>query len=244
MGPTALMDEAAAYVLQVSYRLEADCTGQSQTRCEACIKGKEYQSQANSLKTCEPCTSCDQPNANLEVDTKCTAVSDATCKCKENHYCPSGKKPCKICEPCQVCGSEGIKVECSATNNTICNDKPSVKLVVQPVSWQKALLLLCVYDITTFYRSILNQVKGSHIPEIAGKIGWKTMKNLAMTNNISNVKIEDIEQNYPNDSSERTNALLREWEEKEGRNASQKLVDCLKKMKEKKKLEEVLEILK
>uniref|UniRef100_A0A8C6TT30 Apoptosis-mediating surface antigen FAS n=1 Tax=Neogobius melanostomus TaxID=47308 RepID=A0A8C6TT30_9GOBI len=65
-----------------------------------------YKNHANDRERCDPCTSCAHSNANLEVDGQCTTYVDSTCKCKKNHYCPSGKTPCKICEPCQVCPDE------------------------------------------------------------------------------------------------------------------------------------------
>uniref|UniRef100_A0AAV2JP93 TNFR-Cys domain-containing protein n=1 Tax=Knipowitschia caucasica TaxID=637954 RepID=A0AAV2JP93_KNICA len=107
-------------------RVQAHCTDQNHTKCEPCVDGKEYQLHATTQTTCEPCTSCEHPNANLEVARKCTPKVDSTCKCKENHYCHAGPDTnnCNICEPCRVCGSEGFRVACSASNNTVCNEKP------------------------------------------------------------------------------------------------------------------------
>uniref|UniRef100_A0A8C6TSJ3 Tumor necrosis factor receptor superfamily member 6 n=1 Tax=Neogobius melanostomus TaxID=47308 RepID=A0A8C6TSJ3_9GOBI len=114
-------------------KVEKHCTAQSLTTCEPCVNGT-YQNHANDRERCDPCTSCAHSNANLEVDGQCTTYVDSTCKCKKNHYCPSGKTPCKICEPCQVC-PDGEKVACSPTNNTICNDKPKYFWYYSLIGW-------------------------------------------------------------------------------------------------------------
>ncbi|KAJ0004720.1 hypothetical protein NQD34_010934 [Periophthalmus magnuspinnatus] len=249
-------------------KVEEHCTSQAQTRCEPCEPGKQYQSHANELKTCESCTSCGHPSANLEVDRQCTPLVDSTCKCKENHYCSSGTTPCKICEPCQLCDSEGIKVACSATNNTICNDKSKdnnvVVIVGSTVGTCLAVLVIGAAALY-FYKkrhsehkniqndredtrgpeenmSLLERL-GPHIPEIAEVITWKNMRNLAMKSGIHASKIESCEQDHQNSSTERTIALMRIWEEKESWAASEKLVQFLKQTYQNSKAEEVLTIL-
>ncbi|XP_068577198.1 tumor necrosis factor receptor superfamily member 6-like isoform X2 [Cebidichthys violaceus] len=102
--------------------LKEHCTTDLQYgKCENCAP-KMYSSQPNDLDSCEPCTSCSQPNANLEEKEPCTSGSDAKCRCKKDHYCSSGTETCRICNPCREC-PEGIKVACSASNNTVCNEK-------------------------------------------------------------------------------------------------------------------------
>uniref|UniRef100_A0A3B4BC00 Uncharacterized protein n=1 Tax=Periophthalmus magnuspinnatus TaxID=409849 RepID=A0A3B4BC00_9GOBI len=245
--------------------VEEHCTSQTQTRCEPCEPGKQYQSHANELKTCESCTTCGHPSANLEVDRQCTPLVDSTCKCKENHYCSSGTTPCKICEPCQLCDSEGIKVACSATNNTICNDKS--KGIVSPCGVSVLVISACIcivkdyiYFLFSFRKICLFLVRnlffflqgsnlnikltlGPHIPQIAEVITWKNMRNLAMKSGIHASKIESCEQDHQNSSTERTIALMRIWEEKESRAASEKLVQFLKETYQNSKAEEVLTIL-
>ncbi|XP_055083224.1 tumor necrosis factor receptor superfamily member 6 isoform X2 [Periophthalmus magnuspinnatus] len=215
-------------------KVEEHCTSQTQTRCEPCEPGKQYQSHANELKTCESCTSCGHPSANLEVDRQCTPLVDSTCKCKENHYCSSGTTPCKICEPCQLCDSEGIKVACSATNNTICNDKSKEHKNIQNDREDTRG--------PEENMSLLERL-GPHIPEIAEVITWKNMRNLAMKSGIHASKIESCEQDHQNSSTERTIALMRIWEEKESWAASEKLVQFLKQTYQNSKAEEVLTIL-
>ncbi|XP_049456060.1 tumor necrosis factor receptor superfamily member 23 isoform X2 [Epinephelus fuscoguttatus] len=103
--------------------LEQHCTMNLQVGiCKTCDPGT-YNSQPNSQRSCEPCTSCTQPNANLEVDERCTPARDTKCRCKKDHYCSSGPETCRICYPCKECGPKGVKVACTARNDTVCNEK-------------------------------------------------------------------------------------------------------------------------
>ncbi|XP_068424369.1 tumor necrosis factor receptor superfamily member 6 isoform X2 [Clinocottus analis] len=102
--------------------LKAHCTTSKQYGdCKHCAQDT-YRSQPNSLESCEPCTSCSQPNANREVKQSCTSASDTKCQCKKDHYCSGGTETCIICNPCKEC-PEGIKVACTSNNNTVCNEK-------------------------------------------------------------------------------------------------------------------------
>ncbi|XP_072293086.1 tumor necrosis factor receptor superfamily member 6 [Eucyclogobius newberryi] len=248
--------------------VEAHCTDRASTRCKPCEVGKEYQIHANSQTRCEPCTSCEQPNANLEVDVSCTPVADATCKCQDGHYCPT--KPCKICDPCEVCETYGIKVACSANNNTICHDKSQddsdntvgrvlailcgcvavIAVVVALYCWKKRRTgsnIISNGNEETPEESLplqpLLERLGPHIPDVAEVIGWTTMRNLAIKSGINSGIIDNCMVDNPNNSIERTIALLKIWEEKEGKDASKKLVQYLKDAQLNRKAEEVVKIL-
>ncbi|XP_029305026.1 tumor necrosis factor receptor superfamily member 6-like [Cottoperca gobio] len=112
-GATCCLCSAGMYVKE-------HCNTAQQGKCESCNRGT-YSSHPNNEEFCEPCISCSHPNANLEVDEPCTRARNAKCRCKKDHYCSSGTETCKICYPCKEC-TEGIKVACTANNNTVCND--------------------------------------------------------------------------------------------------------------------------
>ncbi|XP_030603219.1 tumor necrosis factor receptor superfamily member 6-like [Archocentrus centrarchus] len=102
-------------------RVKEHCTPDSQNdgQCEHCENGT-YNSVANFQETCQPCTSCSHPNANLEEEEPCTIVRNTKCRCKKHHFCSS--KECTICQSCKICGFGGIKADCTATSDTVCND--------------------------------------------------------------------------------------------------------------------------
>lgn len=251
-------------------RVEKHCTDKLQTQCEPCSSG-EYQSLANEGTTCEKCRSCTQPNTNLEVDRRCTRYVDSTCKCKENHYCSSGTTPCKACAPCQVCGPEGEKVACSATNNTICNDKSqdntlgiALGIIIPLLAVAGALVGYFLWKkrnsasrknengrVESAEASVplqpaelkLPESLRPHIPGIAEVIGWTPMRNLAMNSKIPEGRIQSCMDNHPKDSVEATIALMKIWEEKESKNAGPKLIQYLKQNNQNSTVEEVLKIL-
>lgn len=248
------------------------CTGdQAQPPCEPCPTG-QFQSHANQEMKCEECTACENnPNANLVVDKRCTVYTDSTCKCKANHYCPSARTPCRICEPCKECGPEGEKVACSATNNTICNDKLQgssplgviLGVIIPLVVLGIAVVLYCcwkkrkedtisesrhedpaeVMPLSLVAEPELPERLTPYIPDIAELIGWITMRNLAMRSNIPRGTIESCEARHPNNNVENTIALLMIWEEKEGKDAAHKLINYLKETNQKTTADDVQKIL-
>ncbi|KAM4590792.1 tumor necrosis factor receptor superfamily member 26 [Odontesthes bonariensis] len=104
-------------------RLVYHCTTTAGDRkCAPCEDGT-YNSHPNKQETCEPCTSCSHPNANLEVAEPCTRAANAKCRCKKGHYCSGDAETCTLCHPCKTCGPAGVKQACNATNNTVCSDE-------------------------------------------------------------------------------------------------------------------------
>ncbi|XP_061843705.1 tumor necrosis factor receptor superfamily member 6 [Nerophis lumbriciformis] len=77
---------------------------------------------------------------------------------------------------------------------------------------------------------LLDKDPSPYLPEIAGVVGWKTMRHVAMTSGMSDVAIEACELNFPNDSEERTLQLLRKWVQGQGRDAMKNLVETLEKI--------------
>ncbi|XP_064868867.1 uncharacterized protein LOC115113221 isoform X3 [Oncorhynchus nerka] len=82
--------------------LESHCSVSPEDgTCVYCDEDRTYNSDPNSLDSCEPCTSCD-PKANLEVEDRCTIFKDSVCRCQQGHYCNKGKEHCRACYPCTV----------------------------------------------------------------------------------------------------------------------------------------------
>ncbi|KAL6101969.1 fas [Pungitius sinensis] len=241
--------------------LKEHCTADLQYGvCENC-SANTYNIQANNLDSCEPCTSCSHPNANLEVKEACTPVRDTKCRCKKDHYCSSDDtEKCRICHPCEVC-PEGIKVACTANNNTVCKDKMEEGtrngMIIGLVA-----IVLCVIGLASFflfkrYRKrngnqdmispepevpLLTAVDlQCHLPDIAEIIGWKDMKEVATRSGINDTVIESCQLNHPNDSQEQTLQLLKKWVEMQGKEASNMLVQILEKNKKRGKAEKIIE---
>lgn len=82
-----------------------------------------------------------------------------------------------------------------------------------------------------------------HLPDIARELGWKNARTLALHTGISVVTTESYEMEYRNDAEERTLQLLFKWVEKEGKQASKKLIENLVDMKQKKKATQIRDIL-
>lgn len=82
-----------------------------------------------------------------------------------------------------------------------------------------------------------------HLPDIARELGWKNARTLALRTGISVATTESYEMEYRYDAEERTLQLLFKWVEKEGRQASKKLIENLVDMKQKKKAKQIRDIL-
>lgn len=67
-----------------------------------------------------------------------------------------------------------------------------------------------------------------YLPDIAALIGWKVMKDIAISTDISSVTIESIKLDSPDDSRERTLQLLVHFNEKHSKEASKMLIENLK----------------
>uniref|UniRef100_A0A8C5FUJ0 Tumor necrosis factor receptor superfamily member 6 n=1 Tax=Gadus morhua TaxID=8049 RepID=A0A8C5FUJ0_GADMO len=89
--------------------------------CEFCEPGRTYNNKPNSETFCEQCTSCTQPNANLEVKEECTTAKDTACRCKQGYFCLS--EPCISCNPCNKCEELGVKNSCTGTKDTVCKER-------------------------------------------------------------------------------------------------------------------------
>ncbi|XP_072246455.1 tumor necrosis factor receptor superfamily member 6 [Leuresthes tenuis] len=254
-------------------RLVDHCTTTPGDRkCVPCEDGT-YNSHPNKRDTCEPCTSCSHPNANLEVAEPCTRAADAKCRCKEGHYCSGDAENCKLCHPCKTCDPAGIKQACNATSNTVCSDESPTSevgkiigivvgvLVSVAAAAAAAVVVLLWKKRKQGKKHEVNRGNGSgldvemqpltapnvelepHLPDIIETLGWPVMRDIAMRSGITNVFIENCQLSHPGNVQEQTMQLLREWMEKQGKGASQKLIQMLESSGKRAKAEKVIEIL-
>ncbi|KAM7385490.1 hypothetical protein PAMP_001572 [Pampus punctatissimus] len=249
------------------YWLKEHCTlNLDDGKCELCERGT-YSSHPNSQPSCEPCTSCSHPNANLEEKESCTPGSDAKCRCKKDHYCSSGtEETCKLCNPCKVCGAEGTKVICTATSDAVCNDKSEggnhthlaiigvvigfilVGGILFVVWWRKKSMrkqnITKQTDDNPIEMPLLKGAEISpHLPEIALKLGWMDMKDVAIRSGTEMTVIESCELDHHGDTQEKTLQLLIKWVEQQGMDAPTKLVQILQDSHKKLKAQMVAKIL-
>ncbi|KAM9364584.1 tumor necrosis factor receptor superfamily member 6 isoform 1-T1 [Pholidichthys leucotaenia] len=230
-------------------RVEKHCTNKDDGTCVHCESGKTYNNEPNSRETCKVCTSCDQPNANLEVETECTLGKDAKCRCKEGFFCTT--EPCKICQPCKKCAS--VKVACNRTSDTVCNDnsdKSQTVAIVVPIVVIIAIVAFAVGGVFLWRNkqkmrkrdpskeqgsemeitplTVSASEIGPFLPDIAKEIGWKIMKDVARRTDVHNSDIESAERDNPNDCHEQTLQLLKIFVEKHGKEAPNVLLQTLK----------------
>ncbi|XP_019945341.2 tumor necrosis factor receptor superfamily member 6 isoform X2 [Paralichthys olivaceus] len=246
-------------------RLTTHCSvNQNDGQCESCATGT-YSSHPNSQESCEPCTSCGQPDANLEEEESCTRARNTKCRCKKGHYCSTSTEKCLLCHLCKECGSDGVRVACTATNDTVCHDKSEggnagiIAGIIVPLVLS-ALIGVAVWccrrrnrkqytpgqpngNAQTVELQTLNELQSKHMPDIAAALGWKNMRDVAMRSGMTTVEIDSCKQSAPTDPEEMTLQLLSKWIEKEGRGAATRLITLLEKNHKRDKAERVAEIL-
>ncbi|XP_029962608.1 tumor necrosis factor receptor superfamily member 6 isoform X2 [Salarias fasciatus] len=252
--------------------LKEHCTSSPDDgKCEFCQTGT-FNSHPNHLESCRPCTSCSQPNANLEVAEECTKARDTKCRCKQDHYCSSNTGNCEICHPCTVCSSVGVKEACTPTSDTVCQEPKGSNtgaVVGSVVGVLVVVAVLAVGFVLWRRRQAARNPQPSSgsttngnrhdeekkplnvpdvdiqpsLPQIAEELGWKDMKDLAMKVGIQNAAIDACQLDHPNDSQEQTLHLLRKWVERQGRDSPSKLVQMLCDLGKKAKAEKIVDIL-
>ncbi|XP_061693872.1 tumor necrosis factor receptor superfamily member 6 [Syngnathoides biaculeatus] len=260
--------ESACCLCAIGQHLTDHCPAGSpeKTQCDLCESGT-YSSHPNHNSNCQRCTSCSHPNTNLEVETPCTVARDTKCRCKAHHYCISANEQvCKLCSPCAECGMYGIKVACTATNDTVCNAKARnhIPAIVAICCVVPVLFVICLrtwknrkqrqssqkssYNPTTFEMemqpsSIPPTDPFRHVPAIAEVLGWKTMADVAIRSGMNPVALENCERDHPRDSQERTVQLLRDWVQEQGMDAMKNLITILRNSKQNYKVQKVSAIL-
>ncbi|XP_010782485.1 tumor necrosis factor receptor superfamily member 6 isoform X2 [Notothenia coriiceps] len=228
--------------------VEKHCTATTPIgKCTSC-REKTYNSHPNFQESCESCTSCSQPNANLELDVSCTRARDATCRCKKDHFCGS-KETCILCFPCKEC-TEGVKVACTATNNTVCSEKTeggnTTGLIV---GLTLLFVLIIVIGLLAFFFWIRKRNRNNtpeegrndleipslqkpllerNLPDIAEIIGWTDMKDVATRSGMRDTTIENCKLNHVGNAREQTLELLQEFVQEKGSQAQTTLIQTLK----------------
>lgn len=244
--------------------------------CEFCQDG-HFNPQPNYERNCHRCTSCSQRSENLEVDTPCTIARDTRCRCKQHHFCHSFNEGiCILCHPCIQCGPEGIKHQCTGSNNTVCNDKTEVSgggdattIVVAVLLTLAALTAVLVWFVLRRrkqQRSMMGNPASfqpvpapapheveveilpnvdlrSYVSDIVDVLGWSDMKEIATRSDFPQTTIENCYEDHKDQARERTYDLLLQWMEFEGREASQKLIQVLKRMNRRGKVEKIQALL-
>ncbi|XP_037639261.1 tumor necrosis factor receptor superfamily member 22 [Sebastes umbrosus] len=253
--------------------LKSHCTkSQTYGECKTCDSG-QYSSHPTKQISCDPCRSCSQISAGLEVDEPCKPDADTKCRCKKGHYCDS-EEICITCAPCEECGDVGIKKACTARTNTVCNDKiegglndgaiAGILVAVTAILFLIGLVLAFLWkrrrdEKRRREHSLASQPNDverqplkelvpvvdlqSHMTDIAEAIGWRDMREVAMRSLIPIPTIESCELNHPGNSQEQTLELLKIWVEKQGREASKNLVQILEDKGKRGKAESVVQIL-
>ncbi|XP_047459820.1 tumor necrosis factor receptor superfamily member 6 [Mugil cephalus] len=243
-------------------RVEKHCTTDlTYGQCEFCEEDT-YISHPNGQTSCDPCTSCNQPNANLEVDLPCTRARNTRCRCKTDHYCDTGT--CKVCLPCTTC-EFGVDKACTPTSDAVCKEanNNNVGAIVAPIV---IVALLVIGGILVYWFVWRKRQRGIEdhgpddqplrdIPEISlddiqplllpisDELGWSVVKEVAIYSKIKDPAIESCERNHPNDNQEQTRELLKIWTDSQGRNAPKELVRILEARNKRAQAEKVREIL-
>ncbi|XP_044229795.1 tumor necrosis factor receptor superfamily member 6 [Thunnus albacares] len=247
---------------RAGYRRTESCDVSPDNReCHRCEEGT-YSSHPTVQTTCEPCTQCDD-NANLEVDKHCSTDRNSKCRCKKDHYCDK-EEPCTFCFPCKACGVYGIKVACTATNNTVCNEVNMliiIPCVIIPIFILIVLIVLWRWIKRRAQQNINQQENGNatlvemrpltvprvdltpHLPEIAEHIGFNDMKAIAMRYRIPQGTIDNCQLDHPNHAQQQTIQLLKIWVESQGMDASVKLIQNLENSGKKLTAKKVVDIL-
>ncbi|XP_072546055.1 tumor necrosis factor receptor superfamily member 6 [Salminus brasiliensis] len=195
--------------------------------CTEC--GLEYYSDSpNGLTVCEPCGLCLE-QSNREVESKCTPFKNTVCRCAEHYYCDKGDD-CTVCYACDKCEGLSVKVECSATNNTVCYKKqdagPIVAGVLVSMFILVAALILFIYFKKKGMPSFRKVPSGPEeinikiikedvdltpfLSDISQKLGWRVVRDVARPL-VTSVDMENIQRDYPNDAQEQTFQLLKTW---------------------------------
>ncbi|XP_075997807.1 tumor necrosis factor receptor superfamily member 6-like [Genypterus blacodes] len=252
-----------------SYRLTKHCQNTPDDRtCDPC-PADTYSSHPNAQMNCQPCTSCQHPDAGLEEADRCSPARDAVCQCKQNHYCTNSEQPCKVCLLCKDCGDAGVKEGCTDTSDTVCSEKSeggNTLAIALGVPAAIVVLVLIGLFVWCMKRQCLNrnqrsvQVSGGptekemenltvpdvdltpHLTEVANVLGWMVMRDVARSSDMK-VDIENSKLNHPSDAHEQTLTLLSNWIEKQGSGASRALVEALQSSKKKDTKEKLMKLL-
>ncbi|XP_074501492.1 tumor necrosis factor receptor superfamily member 6-like [Sebastes fasciatus] len=216
--------------LQISAALEVDepCKPDADTKCR-CKKGHFCVTEI--CITCVPCEEC----GDVGIKVACTDRNNTVCNEKIEGGITSGAIAVIIVTAILfVIGLVVLALVSKRRRDRERHDRNGPhSLAQQPKGSDRQPLkdLVPVVDLQP------------HMAEIAEAIGWTDMRDVAMGSNILDTIIVSCELNHPGDSQEQTLELLKIWVEKQGREASKKLVQILEDSGKRGKAESVVEIL-
>ncbi|XP_023365380.1 tumor necrosis factor receptor superfamily member 6 [Otolemur garnettii] len=230
-------------------RKATECTKDGpEPECVPCQEGKEYTEKNHYSSKCRRCRLCDEGHG-LEVERNCSRTRNTKCRCKSDFFCNSSTEEfCEHCDPCTKC-EHGIIEDCTQTSNTKCKKNASSLhfwwLILIPV----LLVLLAVCGL--IYRKFRKRENGhpesttaeeevpmnlsdvdlnTYIPTIAEQMTLTQVKVFVRKNGVNEAKIDEIKNDYLQDTAEQKLQLFRHWYQLHGKkNAYAVLIKGLKK---------------
>uniref|UniRef100_A0A4X2MDF5 Tumor necrosis factor receptor superfamily member 6 n=2 Tax=Vombatus ursinus TaxID=29139 RepID=A0A4X2MDF5_VOMUR len=199
--------------------------------CANCAPGEDYTDHPHYYDKCLRCGLCDGEHG-LEVRKNCTTLQNVVCGCAKHFFCNSPE--CKHCEPCAQC-EHGILEECTENRNAVCH------VGVPRNKWLYLLLLLSILPIilliiycwrrkckqNVYTWKVRNEEiiplsykdidLSTHIPKIAEKMELDQVRRFVRKMGTTEVKIDQVKNDYSNDTEEQKIQLLKHWYESHGK---------------------------
>ncbi|KAG7328726.1 hypothetical protein KOW79_008670 [Hemibagrus wyckioides] len=237
--------------------LVKDCTSpRGFPTCYQCEDGT-YLDHANSQRKCELCSTCSE-SENKVKKSPCSLSSNTVCNCKDGHYCET--EECKVCHHCSTCDF-GVKVSCTPTSDTQCNENPTALVVVSVF----VVCLIAGLVVIFFWKKKMFCFKSHEppenvqvleplgdpdlepfLPQIAEILGFKVVRSVVMHSGLlSKANIDNKVYDHPGDANEQAYQLLWAWYQKHGiEGACKQLCDTLTEMNMRVQAEKVHNLIK
>ncbi|XP_020829255.2 tumor necrosis factor receptor superfamily member 6 [Phascolarctos cinereus] len=213
--------------------------------CTSCALGEEYMDHPHYYDKCLRCGLCDGEHG-LEVRKNCTTLQNVVCGCAKHFFCNTPE--CKHCDPCAQC-EHGFLEECTENRNAICHEE------VPGNKWLYLLLLLLILaPILLIIYCWRRKFKGNgyslekgneeniplsytdidlstHISKIAENMELDQVRKFVREMGTTEVKIDQVKNDYNNDTEEQKFQLLKHWYESHGKKgAHRRLILGLREM--------------
>ncbi|XP_068957860.1 tumor necrosis factor receptor superfamily member 6 isoform X2 [Petaurus breviceps papuanus] len=219
-----------------------DCTANGgKPQCTNCTPGEDYVDHPHYRDKCLRCGLCDREHG-LEVRKNCTTVQNVVCGCAKNFFCNTPE--CKHCEPCAQC-EHGVLEECTESRNTVCQVQENKQwywlLLLLPILLMPLGIIYCLRrkrkgDVYILERRNSENIPLSYtdidlseyIPKIAEKMELDQVRKFVRKMGTTEVKIDQVKNDYNNDTEEQKIQLLKHWYESHGkRGAHRELIQGL-----------------
>ncbi|XP_036592118.1 tumor necrosis factor receptor superfamily member 6 isoform X2 [Trichosurus vulpecula] len=175
--------------------------------CTTCTPGEDYMDHPHYYDKCLRCGLCDREHG-LEVRKNCTILQNVVCGCAKNFFCNTPE--CKHCDPCAQC-EHGVLEECTENRNTVC----------RVPGWrrkhQKDVYTLEQKNSENIPLSYADIDLSNFIPKIAEKMELDQVKKFVRKMGTTEVKIDQVKNDYNNDTGEQKFQLLKHWYESHGK---------------------------